>query len=128
MMKCYDFVSQHAVNLFLEPFTECPHSVRIRTDTTLDQNCVLKATVQVRTARMIVSLLATGMNFKTQEREIHGTSTIDWDTIPWVRSSSLHDDALKLSTASLRLLRFGTLSRRRNCWVTTTCSVLERQN
>ena len=34
-------------------------SVRIRADTTLDQDCVLKATVQVCAACMIVSLLTT---------------------------------------------------------------------
>ena len=39
--------------LFLEPFTECAHSVRTRTDTTLDQDGVLKATVQVCTACMV---------------------------------------------------------------------------
>ena len=51
--------------LLLEPFTECAHSVRIRTDTTLDQDCVLKATVQVCTACMVVSLLTTCMSFNT---------------------------------------------------------------
>ena len=51
--------------LFLEPCTECAHSVRKRTDTTLDQDCVLKATVQVCTACMIVSLLTTCTNFNT---------------------------------------------------------------
>ena len=51
--------------LFLEPFTECAHSMRIRTDTTLDQECVLKATVQVCTACIVVSLLTTCMNFNT---------------------------------------------------------------
>ena len=39
--------------------------MRIRTDTTLDQDCVLKATVQVCTACMVVSLLTTRMNFNT---------------------------------------------------------------
>ena len=73
MMKCCDFVSQHAVNLFLEPITECAHSVKIRTDTRLDQDCVLKATVQVCGASMIVSLLTTCMNFnrKRQKRVIN---------------------------------------------------------
>ena len=51
--------------LLLEPFTECAHSVRKRTDTTLDQDCVLKATVQVCAACMVVSLLTTCMNFNT---------------------------------------------------------------
>ena len=51
--------------LFLEPFTKCAHSVRIRTDTTLDQDCVLEAAVHVCTACMIVSLLITCMNFNT---------------------------------------------------------------
>ena len=36
--------------------------MRIRTDTTVDQDCVLKATVQVCTACMIVSLLTTCPN------------------------------------------------------------------
>ena len=61
----YDFVSQYAVNIFLEPFTECAHSERIRTDTTLDQDCVLKASVQVCTTCMIVSLLTTWLNSNT---------------------------------------------------------------
>ena len=68
LMKCYDLVSPHAVNLFLEPLRSvriCDDSVRIRTDTTLDQDCVLKATVQVCTACMIVSLLTTCLNLKT---------------------------------------------------------------
>ena len=37
-------------------------SARIRTDTTVDQDCVLMATVQVCTACMIVSLLTTCLN------------------------------------------------------------------
>ena len=64
-MKYYECVSQYAVNLILEPFTKRAQSVRIRTDSTLDQDCVLKATVQVCTSCMIVSLLTTCMNFNT---------------------------------------------------------------
>ena len=55
----------HTVDLFLEPFTGCVNSMRVRTDTTLDQDCVLKATVQVCTACMVVSLLTACMNFNT---------------------------------------------------------------
>ena len=55
----------HAVDLFLETFTECAHSVRIRTGTTVDGDCALMATVQVCTACMVVSLLTTCMNFNT---------------------------------------------------------------
>ena len=65
------FVSQHAVNLFLEPLRSvhiCDDSVRIRTDTTLDQDCVLKATVHVCTACMIVSLLTTCLNLNTNRK------------------------------------------------------------
>ena len=51
--------------LFLEPFTEYTHPVKIRTETTLDQDCVLNATVQVCRGCMIVSLLTTCMNFNT---------------------------------------------------------------
>ena len=40
-------------------------SVRIRTDTARDQDCVLKATVQVCAACMIVSLLTTCLNLNT---------------------------------------------------------------
>ena len=40
-------------------------SVRIRTDTTLDQDCVLKANVHVCTACMSVSLLTTCLNLNT---------------------------------------------------------------
>ena len=67
--------------LILEPFTECAQSVRIRTDTTLDQNCVLKATVKVCTACMDVSLLTTCMNFNTPPlapfRESNAEVTMD---------------------------------------------------
>ena len=63
LMKYFDCVSHYAVNLFLEPFTKRAQSVRIRTDTTLDQDCALKATVQVRIACMIVSIWTTCMNF-----------------------------------------------------------------
>ena len=69
-MKCYDFVSQHAVNLFLEPLRSvriCDDSVKMRTDTTLDQDCVLKANVHVCTACMIVSLLTTCLNSKKKK-------------------------------------------------------------
>ena len=38
-MKYYECVSQYTKNLFLEPFTMRAQSVRIRTDTTLDQYC-----------------------------------------------------------------------------------------
>ena len=65
MMKCYDFVSQHAVNLYLEPLTKWAQSVRIRTDTALDQDCVLKATVQECTACMILSMPTTCLNLNT---------------------------------------------------------------
>ena len=54
--------------LFIEPLTECARSERIRTDTTLDQDCVLKAAVQVCTASLIVSLLTTCMNFKSKKK------------------------------------------------------------
>ena len=53
----------YAVNLILETSTECTHSARVRTDTTLDQDCVLETTVQVCAACMIVLLLTTCMNF-----------------------------------------------------------------
>ena len=47
-----------------------------------------------------------------QELEIHGISATDWNTILRGRSTLLHEDAIKLSTAkSLRLFRFGALSR-----------------
>ena len=46
------------MDLFLETVhAECAHSARIRTDTTLDQDCVLKATVQVCAACMVVSIV-----------------------------------------------------------------------
>ena len=70
MMKYYECVSQYAVNLILEPLTKRAQSVRIRTDTTLDQDCVLKATVQVCTACMIVSLLTTCMNFNNKCKNV----------------------------------------------------------
>ena len=69
VMNYYDCVSQYAVDLLLEPFTECAQSVRIRTDTTLDQDCALKATVQVCTACMDVSLWTTCMNFKRGKKK-----------------------------------------------------------
>ena len=40
----------------------CDDSVRTRTDTTLDQDCVLKALVQLCTACVIVSLFTTCLN------------------------------------------------------------------
>ena len=43
-------------------------SVRIRTDTTLDQDCRLKATVQECTACMILSLLTTCVNFNKKRK------------------------------------------------------------
>ena len=49
----------YAVAFFLAPSTEFAHSMRIRTDTTIDQDCVLKATVQVCTGCMVVSFLTT---------------------------------------------------------------------
>ena len=55
------------MNLFLEPLRSvriCDDSVRTRADITLAQYCVLKATVQVRTACMIVSLLTTCLETK----------------------------------------------------------------
>ena len=36
-----------------------------------------------------------------QAHEKHGMSTTDWDTIPCVRSTLLHDKAVKLSTAEV---------------------------
>ena len=47
------------------PCASVNDSLRIRTDTTLDQDCALKATVQVCTACMDVSLLKTCMNVNT---------------------------------------------------------------
>ena len=34
-------------------------------------------------------------------QNIHGISTIDWSTIPWVRSTVLNDRAVELSTAKV---------------------------
>ena len=59
--------------LFLSSFTECARSVKIRTDTTLVQDCVLKATVQVYTACMVVLLMLTCMSFEFQ----HSSSRVD---------------------------------------------------
>ena len=36
-----------------------------------------------------------------QDQEICGISAIDWDTIPWVRSTFLHDTAVELPTAKV---------------------------
>ena len=72
MMKCYEFVSQHAVNLFLESLRSvriCDDSVRIRKDTALDQERVLKANVHVCTKCMIVSLLTTCLNLKKKKKK-----------------------------------------------------------
>ena len=53
--------------------TECAQSVRIRTDTALDQDSVLKAIVQVCTACMVVSLLTTCNEFQhsSLSRRLH---------------------------------------------------------
>ena len=50
--------------VFLSQSRVCA-SMKIKTDATLDQDCVLKATVEVCTACMVVSLLAPCMNFNT---------------------------------------------------------------
>ena len=36
-----------------------------------------------------------------QKDEIFGTSTIEWHTIPWVRTTLLHERAIKLSKAKV---------------------------
>ena len=36
-----------------------------------------------------------------QSREIYGISTMDWNTIPWMRNPLLNDRAVKLSTAKV---------------------------
>ena len=66
MTKYYDF----AVIFFLSHCGACASvndSVRIRTDTALDQDCVLKANVHVCKACMIVSLLTTCLNLNKNE-------------------------------------------------------------
>ena len=57
---------------FLEPLRASVKndSETIRTDTTLDQDCVLKTTVQLCTACMIVSLLTTCLNLNTPLAQI----------------------------------------------------------
>ena len=40
-------------------------------------------------------------SIKDQSQELDGTSTIDWNTIPWVRSTLLNDRAVELSTAKV---------------------------
>ena len=71
MMKCYDCVSLMPWISFLEPLRASVKndSETIRTDTTLDQDCVLKTTVQLCTACMIV-LLTTCLNLNTPLAQI----------------------------------------------------------
>ena len=61
------------MNLFLEPLRSvhiCDDSVRIITDTTLDQDCVLKATVHVCTgACMIVSIVDNMSEFEHESKK-----------------------------------------------------------
>ena len=52
---------------------------------------------------------------RDQEDEIFGVSTIDWDQTCYQVFGS----------KSIRLFRFGTLSRRQNCRMFTICTVLE---
>ena len=109
------------MNLFLQPFTKRAQSVRTRTDTTLDQDCVLKATVQVCTACMIVSLLTTCMNFNTPPlaqvapfrckiRESNAEVTLDTKLskhvcqLILVKPGQLHLDHSRVSKRSPRLV------------------------
>ena len=78
--------------LFLEPITECPQSVRTRTDATLDQDCVLKVTVQVCTACMVVSLLTTRMNFN---RESEFKTTLATESSQQVEPRNLETKSLQ---------------------------------
>ena len=46
-----------------------------------------------------------------QRREIHGISTIDWSTIPWMRAPLLNEQSRQaVKSKGTRFLRFGTLS------------------
>ena len=38
-----------------------------------------------------------------QSEDIFGISTIDWNTIPWMRTTLLHDRAVKLSKAKVHI-------------------------
>ena len=44
-----------------------------------------------------------------QDQEIYGISTVDWNTIPWVRSTLLNDRTVKLSTAKVYVFSHSVL-------------------
>ena len=80
--------------LFLEPITKRAQSVRLRTDTVLGQDCVLKATVQVCTAslpdRVFVDNMSefehsssrAGCTFSMQDSRVKRGSNIGHKTQP----------------------------------------------
>ena len=61
--------------------------------------------------------------------ENFGVSTIDWDQTPWMRSTLLHEHAVKLSTAKVYVFSDSVLfSQRQNFRISTICTVLDKQN
>ena len=51
-----------------------------------------------------------------QDQELYGMSTMDWNPFPCVRSTLLNDKVVEpVNSEILRRLRFGDLSRRKNC-------------
>ena len=86
----------------------------------------MKAAVQHRILRdSALDLHHAEMGFEQQD-EISGVSTIDWDQTSWMKSSLLHERAIKLSKSkSMRLFGFGAVSWRQNCIISTIWSILE---
>ena len=63
-----------------------------------------------------------------QKDEILGANTIDWDQTPWLKSTWVHERAIKLSTAKIfQFFRFGAVLWRQNCRITTICAILDGQ-
>ena len=60
----------------------------------------LRATKNAEFSETRLLLYITQKMILDQEDEICGVSTVDWDTTPWMRSTLLHEHAIKLSTAT----------------------------
>ena len=64
-----------------------------------------------------------------QEDEMFGVSTIDCDQTPWMRSTLIYEHVIKFfDSKSTRLPRFGAVSWRQHCRISTICTNLNEQN
>ena len=63
-----------------------------------------------------------------QSGEIYGISSIDWNTIPWMRTTLLHDRAVKLAKAKVHVFSDSVLCLGRNHEIPMIKGSLERAN